>query len=132
MDINNTIWTYMRTRESEMAVPPEAPALLTRMCNSFSSSKIRAANFRTDSSEEVSSRRRCTFWFPVLSLISCSAAVPRASLRHARITRAPRRAKSRAMNFPIPERSKQELNDPAVSLNSLKRFHCFCSDTSLE
>lgn len=40
--------------------------------------------------------------FPVFSWISLSAVVPRASLRQAKITRAPRRAKSMAVNLPIP------------------------------
>lgn len=81
---------------------PEAPALLTSIWSSFSSSRIWAANLRTDSREEVSMIRKCTSWLPLRWRISFSAAVPRASLLHARITLAPRQAKSKAMNLPIP------------------------------
>lgn len=90
-----------------LLVSPDTPALLTRMCSAFSSLRILSANARTESILERSTRRRCTSKFPVFSLISLSAAVPLASLRQAKITRAPRRAKSRAMNFPIPSRVEQ-------------------------
>lgn len=81
---------------------PEIAALLTRMWRACSSSTMFLANSFTESSEETSNRRRWTSGFPVFSLISLTAAAPRDSLRQAKITRAPRRAKSRAMNFPIP------------------------------
>lgn len=85
-------------------VSPDTPALLTRMWRAFSSSRIRLANSLTETRDDKSTRCRWTSEFPVFSLISLSAAFPRASFRQARITRAPRRAKSRAMNFPIPVR----------------------------
>lgn len=85
-------------------VLPDTPALLTTMCSAFSSSRILWANSLTDSMEDRSTRRRWTSEFPDFSLISLRAAVPRASLLQARITWAPRRAKSKAMNFPIPRK----------------------------
>lgn len=86
---------------------PDTAALLTRMWRAFSSSRILLANSLTESREERSTRRKWTSGFPVFSLISLSAAVPRDSLRQAKITRAPRRAKSRAMNFPIPNKAEE-------------------------
>lgn len=89
---------------------PDTPALLTRMCRAFSSSRIPLANSLTESREDTSTRRRWTSGFPVFSRISLRAAEPRAALRQARITRALRRARSRAMNFPIPGRDLVIMN----------------------
>ncbi len=84
------------------------------MWRAFSSSRILLANSLTESREDTSTRRKWTSKFPVFSLISLSAAVPRASFLQARITRAPRRAKSRAMNFPIPSRVEESNKEFAL------------------
>lgn len=105
-------WVYSSVRLLRMFIvamhsaiwSPDAPALLIRMCRAFSSSTMPLANSLTEARDDTSTRRRWTSVFPVFSRISLRTFEPRASFRQAKMTRAPRRARSRAMNLPIPER----------------------------
>lgn len=85
-----------------MNIRPILPALLTRISNLSSVLLNSWAKWRMESKLARFSFIKITSSFPVLIRMSFSASRPRTASRQARMTRAPRRARSRAVSLPIP------------------------------
>ena len=79
-----------------------APALLTRTWTSARGPSKPSAKARTEANSARSSRRHSTSRLPVSSMMSRAATAARFLSRHARTTRAPARANSRAISLPMP------------------------------
>lgn len=101
--IGTECWTPVRATGPGLAWHvPVTPALLTSTSSRGSSRSTALAKARTEASEPVSSSLSTTAGFPVAARISSTAAWPRSRLRHARMVRAFRRARSMATHLPMP------------------------------
>ena len=80
-----------------------SPALLTNISNLASSFKKSFTNSWMDFWLHRSRLRYTTLLLPVLCCTSSAAGMPLWVVRHAMMTRAPRRASSIAVSLPIPE-----------------------------